>query len=354
MLFTSCLCSSRVLNREIASCFFLEIPGSGLVSPDPAESPRQQAAPAGGRGRLAALRTRHCGPKARPWPGAAQAANRPAGSHRAHSLPGPQPEQAAAAMWLGQQQVPIGRRVDVAELPGHLGDTLRHRARCTSGTSTSPSRPVAIRRVITARLSHTPTSSGCAVAHEQPQSCRVQTRVTRQLSHAARTAGSLASLRNASLVTAAVCSAHSAATPAAASQAAANARTGLSSPPLTTRSSHPGSAATSPLPPCPVGKMAVFTDLRRKLRDPRERLQRKDPRRLRSGIGSSIWMRPLPGESGGGLQPGEGSGAVVFLDVAVVFVWGKVGDDTGNAVGKPAGVGDGKEVFRPCHRLTGA
>ena len=86
------------------------------------------------------------------------------------------------------------------------------------------------------------------MAHEQSQSCRVQTTVTRQLSHAARTAGSLASLWNASLVRAAVCSAHSATTALAASQAAASSRTGLSSLPLTIRSSHQKLAVTSPVP----------------------------------------------------------------------------------------------------------
>ena len=69
-----------------------------------------------------------------------------------------------------------------------------------SGTFTSPFSPAASRRLITARLSHTPMSSGCDLAHTQPHSCWVQTSAMRQLSNAARTAGSLASLWNASLV----------------------------------------------------------------------------------------------------------------------------------------------------------
>lgn len=117
-----------------------------------------------------------------------------------------------------------------------------------SATSTAPFSPSASRRLITARLSHIPTSSGCDLTHTQSQSCRVQTSVMRQLSSAARTAGSLASLWNASLVTAAVWSAHSATMPVAASQAAASARTGFSSPLLTFRSSHPGPAVANPAP----------------------------------------------------------------------------------------------------------
>src|SRR5579862_7191799 len=126
-----------------------------------------------------------------------------------------------------------------AELPGISATPCATAHGAHSGTSTSPPSPAATRRVITAWLSYTPMSPGCAVAHKHSQSCRAQTTVTRQLSHAARTAGSLASFWNASLVRAAVCSAHSATTALAASQAAASRRTGLSSLPLTIRSSHP-------------------------------------------------------------------------------------------------------------------
>ncbi len=114
-----------------------------------------------------------------------------------------------------------------------------------SATSTSPSRFVESRRVITACLSHTPMSSGCDLAQEQPQSRWAQTGAMRQPASTARTAGSLASLCNASVVAAAVRSAHSATTAAAASQAATNCRTGLSPSPLTTTSSHPWSGVTT-------------------------------------------------------------------------------------------------------------
>ncbi len=105
-----------------------------------------------------------------------------------------------------------------------------------SGTCTSPPRSVGSRRVITARLSHIPMSSGCDVAQTHSQSRWPQTRVVRQDSSTARMAGSLESLWNASLVMAAVCSAHSVATAVAASQAAANCRNGLFSPLMTTSS----------------------------------------------------------------------------------------------------------------------
>src|SRR5712691_8495964 len=107
-----------------------------------------------------------------------------------------------------------------------------------SGISTSPSRSVVSRRVITADLSHIPTSSGCDRAQEHSQSRRAQRRVMRQRSSTVRTAGSLASLRNASLVSADVRCAHSATTAAVASQAATNCRTGSFSS-LTVISSHP-------------------------------------------------------------------------------------------------------------------
>src|ERR1700733_11106274 len=96
------------------------------------------------------------------------------------------------------------------------------------------------RRVMTARLSQIPTSSGCDRAQGHSQLRRVKTTVVRQRSITARMAGSLVSLRNASLVTAAVCSAHSATTAAVASQAAANCRSGLFSSLLTPSSSHYG------------------------------------------------------------------------------------------------------------------
>ena len=105
-----------------------------------------------------------------------------------------------------------------------------------SGTSTSPPRSVGSRRVITARLSHIPMSSGCDLAQTHLQSRWPQTRVVRQDSSTAWMAGSLESLWNASLVTAAVCSAHSVTTAVAASQAAANCRNGLLSPLMTTSS----------------------------------------------------------------------------------------------------------------------
>jgi hypothetical protein len=105
-----------------------------------------------------------------------------------------------------------------------------------SGTSTSPPRSVGSRRVITARLSHIPRSSGCDLAQTHSQSRWPQTRVVRQDSSTARMAGSLESLWNASLVMAAVCSAHSVTTAVAASQAAANCRNGLFSPLMTTSS----------------------------------------------------------------------------------------------------------------------
>ncbi len=105
-----------------------------------------------------------------------------------------------------------------------------------SGTSTSPPRSVGSRRVITARLSHIPMSSGCDLAQTHLQSRWPQTRVVRQDSSTARMAGSLESLWNASLVAAAVCSAHSVTTAVAASQAAANCRNGLLSPLMTTSS----------------------------------------------------------------------------------------------------------------------
>ena len=105
-----------------------------------------------------------------------------------------------------------------------------------SGTSTPPPRSVGSRRVITARLSHIPMSSGCDLAQTHSQSRWPQTRVVRQDSSTARMAGSLDSLWNASLVMAAVCSAHSVTTAVAASQAAANCRNGLFSPLMTTSS----------------------------------------------------------------------------------------------------------------------
>ena len=105
-----------------------------------------------------------------------------------------------------------------------------------SGTSASPPRSVGSRRVITARLSHIPMSSGCDLAQTHSQSRWPQTRVVRQDSSTARMAGSLESLWNASLVMAAVCSAHSATTAVAASQAAVNCRNGLFSPLMTTSS----------------------------------------------------------------------------------------------------------------------
>ena len=96
------------------------------------------------------------------------------------------------------------------------------------------------RRVMTARLSQIPTSSGCDRAQGHSQLRRVKTTVVRQRSITARMAGSLVSLRNASLVTAAVCSAHSATTAVVASQAAWNCRSGLFSSLLTPSSSHYG------------------------------------------------------------------------------------------------------------------
>src|SRR5580658_9647115 len=54
--------------------------------------------------------------------------------------------------------------------------------------------------------------------------------------------------------------------------------------------------------------------------------------------------------SDGCLQPRESSSPVVLLDVAVVFIGRKVGDDAGDAVGKPPGVADRKEVFQAVPR----
>src|SRR5262249_40208700 len=88
--------------------------------------------------------------------------------------------------------------------------------------------------VMTARLSQTPVSSGCETVHGHSQSCRAQTAALRQLISTARTAGSLVNFSNASAVTAAVRSAHSAAPAAAACQAATSCRTGLSPAPVTT------------------------------------------------------------------------------------------------------------------------
>src|SRR5580704_19748320 len=88
-------------------------------------------------------------------------------------------------------------------------------------------------------------SSGCETAHGHSQSRCGQTTATRQVSITARTAGSLVSLWNASAVTAAVRSAHSAATAAAACQAAPSCRSGLSPVALTSPSSHPGGAVAS-------------------------------------------------------------------------------------------------------------
>src|SRR5215470_20418319 len=102
------------------------------------------------------------------------------------------------------------------------------------------SRAEASLRVITARLSHTPTSCGCERAHEHSQSRRAQMTVLRQLCTTASTAGSLVSFWKASAVTAAIRSAHSAATAVAACQAAAYWRAGPSLELLTTASSHRG------------------------------------------------------------------------------------------------------------------
>jgi hypothetical protein len=115
-----------------------------------------------------------------------------------------------------------------------------------SSMSTTAPRPAGSLRVITARWSHTPMSSGWVAAQEHSQSCRPQTAAIGQLSSTARTAGSLVSLWNASAVTVAVRSAHSAATAATTRHAAANSRIGLS-PPLISISSHLGGAVTSAL-----------------------------------------------------------------------------------------------------------
>jgi hypothetical protein len=112
-----------------------------------------------------------------------------------------------------------------------------------SGTSWSE-----IRRVITARWSQTPRSSGCEMAHKHSQSRLAQSGEIRQPSRTARIAGSLTSFWTASEVTAAVRSAHSAATAVTASQAAASCRSGLSPPSLTPSSSHSGAAVTRPVP----------------------------------------------------------------------------------------------------------
>jgi hypothetical protein len=63
-------------------------------------------------------------------------------------------------------------------------------------------------------------------------------------------------------------------------------------------------------------------------------------------------MAMLPLKSAGlensdkALQPGEGGGAVVLFDVAVIFAGEKVRVDVRDAVGQPPGVGDGKEVLQ--------
>ena len=114
-----------------------------------------------------------------------------------------------------------------------------------SGTSTSPSRPTGSLRVITARWSHTPRSLGWETVHAHSQARCGQPVMARQVSPTARTAGSVVSLWNASAVTAAVRSAHSAATAVAACQAARSCRPGLSPVVLTIASSHPGRQVTS-------------------------------------------------------------------------------------------------------------
>ena len=78
----------------------------GPVTAGQASLGRQEAAPGRGRGRLLHRHSARCTAARRPGrdPGSAQAADRPAGSDRAHSLPGPQPR--------------AGRRGHAGE-PGH-------------------------------------------------------------------------------------------------------------------------------------------------------------------------------------------------------------------------------------------
>jgi len=90
-----------------------------------------------------------------------------------------------------------------------------------SWTSTGPLRSELTGRVITALLSHTPTSWGCATAHGHSQWRRGQLNVGRLARIAARIAGSVPSFSIASEVAAAIRWAHSPNTLAAASPAAA-------------------------------------------------------------------------------------------------------------------------------------
>jgi hypothetical protein len=115
-----------------------------------------------------------------------------------------------------------------------------------SGTSAALPALKLSRRVITARRSQTPGSSGCAVAHGHSHSRQAQKGVKRQFFTTARIAGSLASLWNDSTVTAVVRSAQSAAMAVADSQAARNWRIGRSQSLLTVKSSHLGPLVANP------------------------------------------------------------------------------------------------------------
>src|ERR1700722_2749272 len=79
------------------------------------------------------------------------------------------------------------------------------------------------------------------------------------------------------------------------------------------------------------------------------------PRSTRAKTALGLWDRPAYRQSADGcLQPRESSSAVVLLDVAVVLIGRKAGDDAGDAVGQPPGVADRKEVFQAVPQADGS
>ncbi len=86
----------------------------GPVTAGQASLGRQEAAPGRGRGRLLHRHSARCTAARRLGrdPGSAQAANRPAGSDRAHSLPGPQPRagRRGRCAWMKSAMITRGSR----------------------------------------------------------------------------------------------------------------------------------------------------------------------------------------------------------------------------------------------------